>query len=174
MTKRLCIREVAEGDVASIYQLYSIPEVQQYNTYTLHTTIQDSELLLAKWLEEQQAEERSEYIFSINLEQEFVGIIALALGANRKLKLATVWYLILPDYWGQGIATEALSGLLDFAFQKLQLHRVEAGAAIANGASFRVLEKVGMRKEGQKRKVLPLANGWSDNFEYAILEEDWL
>ena len=173
-TNRLLIREIQGQDLAAVFELHSIPEVQQYNTYTLHKSIEDSKIVLEAWLAEQKNMERKEYIFTINLDQKFVGIIALSMASKKKLSLGTVWYLILPDYWGRGIATEALTGLLHFAFKTLKLHRIEAGAAVGNKASYRVLEKVGMKKEGQKRKVLPLANGWSDNFEYAILEEDWL
>jgi RimJ/RimL family protein N-acetyltransferase len=50
---------------------------------------------------------------------------------------------------------------------------MEAGCAVENYASIRVLEKVGMQKEGRRRKVLPLQNGWSDNFEFAILDGDF-
>jgi len=53
------------------------------------------------------------------------------------------------------------------------LHRVGAGVAVQNAGSIRVLEKIGMKLEGRHRKILPLKEGWSDNFEYAILEEDW-
>ena len=48
----------------------------------------------------------------------------------------------------------------------------EAGTAVENIGSIRVLEKAGMTREGQKRKVLPLKKGWSDNYIYAILEDD--
>jgi RimJ/RimL family protein N-acetyltransferase len=50
---------------------------------------------------------------------------------------------------------------------------MEAGCAADNIGSIRTLEKVGMVKEGRKRKVLPLKSGWSDTFEYAILESDF-
>lgn len=62
--------------------------------------------------------------------------------------------------------------MLEFGFTELNLHRIEAGCAVENTGSIRVLEKVGMIREGRKRKVLPLKNGWSDNFHYAILSSD--
>lgn len=61
---------------------------------------------------------------------------------------------------------------MNYGFNVLQLHRIEAGCAVANIGSAKVMEKVGMKQEGRKRKILPLQTGWSDSFEYAILETD--
>ena len=89
-------------------------------------------------------------------------------------RIAEVWYKILPNFWGQGLATEALAELLKFGFLDLGLHRIEAGCAIENVASFKVLGKVGMIREGQKRRVLPLKGQWSDNYIYGILDTDFI
>ena len=50
------------------------------------------------------------------------------------------------------------------------MHRIEVGCAIENVASIRVLEKVGMTREGRKRQVLPIRANWIDNYFFAILE----
>ena len=71
------------------------------------------------------------------------------------------------------MAYEALNKLLDFGFNDMRLHRIEAGCAVENIASSKVLEKVGMTKEGMKRKKLPIRGEWKDNYFYAILEEDF-
>lgn len=172
-TQRLYIREVQQEDLHPLHQLHSIPSVAEFNTYTLHLNLETTQNLLEDWLEEQKKVSRSQFIFSIFSDSTFIGIIALSLCANRKLQLATVWYLILPAFWGKGFATETLKGLFNYAFTHLRLHRIEAGAAIGNVGSLRVMEKAGMIQEGRKRKVLPLSDGWSDNYEYAILKEDW-
>lgn len=83
-----------------------------------------------------------------------------------------VWYKIHPDHWKNGFATEALNRVLDFGFNECNLHRIQAGCAVDNIGSIRVLEKAGMIKEGRGRKLLPLKSGWSDNFEFSILESD--
>jgi RimJ/RimL family protein N-acetyltransferase len=61
---------------------------------------------------------------------------------------------------------------MNFGFKTLKLHRIEAGCAVDNIGSIKVLEKAGMTKEGRRREILPLKSGWSDNFEYAIVETD--
>jgi len=52
------------------------------------------------------------------------------------------------------------------------LHRIEAGVATQNLNSIKLLEKVGMTREGMYRKILPIRGEWVDNYSYAILEED--
>jgi RimJ/RimL family protein N-acetyltransferase len=99
-------------------------------------------------------------------------LIALNLG-KPNFRIAEVWYKLHPAYWRQGFAKEALTTLLQFAFVDLRLHRIEAGCAVENIASISVLEKVGMTREGSKRKVLPIRGSWIDNYTYAILESDF-
>ena len=79
---------------------------------------------------------------------------------------------LLPEYWGKGYATEVAKNLILAGFDKFQLHKVEAGVATDNERSIRVLEKVGMTREGLRRKILPIRGAWKDNFHYAILEDD--
>ncbi|MNL40929.1 Acetyltransferase (GNAT) family protein [compost metagenome] len=77
-----------------------------------------------------------------------------------------------PRFWNKGYATESLKRIIAFGFDDLNLHRIEAGCAVANTGSIHVLEKVGMLREAHTRKLLPLKSGWSDNYGYAILSTD--
>ena len=101
-----------------------------------------------------------------------MGLFGLKL-SHPKFKSAEIWYKIHSSYWGKGYATEAVKAVLRFGFETLKLHRIEAGCAIANVGSIKVLEKSGMALEGRRREILPLKSGWSDNFSYAILESDY-
>ena len=101
-----------------------------------------------------------------------MGLFGLKLG-NKKYKRAEVWYKIHPDYWKKGFATETLRKVVVFGFESLKLHRIQAGSAVNNIGSIKVLEKAGFSREGRGRQVLPLKSGWSDNFEYSILESDY-
>ena len=67
---------------------------------------------------------------------------------NPDLGEGMLWYTIHPSYWSQGYATEAAHRLLNFGFRELRLRRIWADGDPANGASVRVLEKLGMRREG--------------------------
>lgn len=172
-TNRLRLQELSSADLAAIHRLHSLPETDEFNTLGIPATLEATERLLADWLTQQKATPRFSYIFYVKhlITNKFIGLMTLNLG-KPNFRIAEVWYKILPAYWGQGLATEALQELLAFGFRHLHLHRIEAGCAVENTASIRVLEKVGMTREGRKRKVLPIRGEWVDNYFFAILEAE--
>jgi RimJ/RimL family protein N-acetyltransferase len=83
-------------------------------------------------------------------------------------------YCFHRDVWGRGYATEASLALLRFGFEDLDLHRVWTTCDVDNHASARVLEKIGMQREGTLRHDARLRDGtWRDHFVYGILEGQW-
>jgi ribosomal-protein-alanine N-acetyltransferase len=172
-TSRLLIRTITPADLPDVHRLHSLPQTDAFNTLGIPQTVAVTEAVMAGWLQAQAT--NTAYVFCIELLAEsspFIGLIALNLG-EPKYSSAEVWYKLLPGYWGQGYASEALRAVLAFGFGGLKLHRIEAGCAVDNGASARVLEKAGMTREGRKRKKLPIRGEWVDNYFYAMLEEDF-
>ena len=129
--------------------------------------------MVAPWINENQQERVIKHTWLINNRstQEKIGLFGLKL-SNNKYHRGEVWYKIHPEQWSKGYATEALRRVIDYGFNEHKLHRIQAGCAVDNLASIRVLEKAGMTKEGRGRQLLPLKSGWSDNFEFSILETD--
>lgn len=173
-TNRLSIRQLSITDIDNIHALHSLSETDEFNTLGIPETIHTTEKIINEWLVEQNAIPGTSYIFCIELisTKKFIGLISLNLGKTN-YRTAEVWFKIHLDHWRKGYATEALTKLLDFGFNELKLHRIEAGCAVENIASGKVLEKVGMTREGMKRKILPIRGEWYDNYFYAILEEDF-
>ncbi len=172
-TERLIMSELSLNDLSDIHQLHSLTETDEFNTLGIPDSIQVTENLLNQWIEQQKAIPRAAYILRIQLKptNQFVGLMALTVG-KLPFRVAEVWYKILPAYWRQGYTTEALKELLQYGFSSLKLHRIEAGCAVKNIASIKVLEKVGMVREGCKRSVLPIRGEWVDAYSYSILETD--
>ena len=87
---------------------------------------------------------------------------------------ALLGYLVDPAYAGRGIATTVTAALLDRAFGELGLRRVTAGCFADNVASWRVMEKVGMRREQHAvADSWHAEHGWLDGYTYAILADEW-
>jgi RimJ/RimL family protein N-acetyltransferase len=103
---------------------------------------------------------------------EFVGLCGLVF--KPELQDAEVWYLLRPDRWGSGIASEAVHALVEHALGAYRLHRIWASCLPENGASVRVLEKVGFRREGLLRQNLPIQGAWRDTYLYALLAGEWV
>ena len=173
-TSRLTLRELAMVDMENVHHLLSLPETDEFNTLGIPESIQATKSIMAKWMAVQKQEPRLSYIFSIDLSEsnQFIGVIALDLG-KPKYRMAEVWFKVHKEFWNRGYATEALTGVLAFGFNDLKLHRIEAGCAVENIASAKVLEKAGMSREGMMRKKLPIRGEWKDNYCYGILEEDF-
>jgi len=173
ISDRLNLRLITIDDLINIHQLHSFPEVDKFNTLGIPEDLETTRQVITPWIAQHQAEPIQIYTFAIEQKRDntFVGLFGLKL-SQPKFRKAEVWYKIHPDFWKKGFATEALKCVLNFSFQSLKLHRITAGCAVENLGSIKVLEKVGMIREGRGRQVLPLASGWSDNYEYAILEDD--
>jgi ribosomal-protein-alanine N-acetyltransferase len=173
-TERLILRDFKNSDWGALHVLYMKPETVKYNPSGYPENEEASKAIVGGWARQADNAAREKYTAAIisKADLKFVGVISLDLG-DRKYWKGEIWYKLLPDCWGQGLATEATKAMLAFGFEQLQLHRVECGCSIHNIASYKVMEKVGMTREGMKRKVLPLGNDWHDGYIYAILEEEY-
>lgn len=81
-------------------------------------------------------------------------------------------YAFNKRYWDQGYATEASRAVLHVAFSVLQLHRVWATCDVRNVASWRVLEKLGMRREAEFQGDVFQKGTWRSSYLYAMLEDE--
>jgi len=173
-SERLKLIDLNEADLEDIFQLHSSQEVARFNTIGIPLDSEVTRKVIAPLLKPSGNNRKKDYSWTIRDKKtnEFLGEIGISIAPER-YRRATLHYSLLPRYWGNGFATEAANSLIKYCFEELKLHRIEAGCAVDNLASVRVLEKLGMCLEGRKRKVLPLKDGWSDNFEFAILKEDF-
>lgn len=170
---RLRLKEVAYKDTGNIHRLHSIPEVDEFNTLGIPGSLNDSEKLVLEMLDEQLKYPRTSYTWVIEQKEnsEFVGITGLILSGD-KFRLGEIYYKLLPSFWGKGYATEVARTLVNAGFERFHLHKVEAGVAVENQRSIKVLEKCGMTREGLRRKILPIRGKWTDSYHYAIVEDD--
>lgn len=174
-TERLWLREWISSDVPLIHQMLADPAIAPFHTLPSPLSLETVANTLKSTFKDQQNSSRKHFGWSIfsKADGSFVGEIGLQ-GAPVRFRSAEIYYTIHTAYWGKGIATEAAKSVTAFAFQQLKLHRLEAGVETTNLGSIRVLEKIGMRREGLRRKILPMSDGWRDNYLYAMLEEDLL
>jgi RimJ/RimL family protein N-acetyltransferase len=92
---------------------------------------------------------------------------------NPAYRSASLGYCLTEAAWGQGFATEAARALLGWAFDTLDLNRVQAQADTRNHASARVLEKLGFVREGTLREDCIVDGVVSDSWVYGLLEREW-
>jgi ribosomal-protein-alanine N-acetyltransferase len=86
-------------------------------------------------------------------------------------KVAEIGYVLNPDYWNLGLATEAAEIVIEFAFETMKMHRVEAKFMFGNDASLSVMKKLGMKFEGYHRDSM-LVKGKYRTIGYASILSD--
>ena len=82
-------------------------------------------------------------------------------------------WLLGRRYQGRGLATEAVSALVTYCFQNLGLHRISARTGADNASSWRLMERLGMRREADFRESHIVEGEWRDEYIYVILTKEW-
>ena len=111
-------------------------------------------------------------VFRRNDEAVVLGGITLSNVRRGVAETASLGYWIGAGHAHQGYMTEALVCALDFAFERLGLHRIEAACLPNNAASKGLLLKAGFTQEGYTRRYLRINGDWRDHLLFAILRED--
>jgi len=113
------------------------------------------------------------YPFGVFIDRQFAGEINLNNVTRGALQTATVGYWIDQARAGHGYIAEAVVVTSRFAFEQLQLHRLEICIVPRNTNSRRVIEKLNYRCEGVAERFLEIAGTWEDHVRYAITAEEW-
>lgn len=172
-TPRLLLREFRLADELDIHEYASDPEVVRLMIWGPNTP-ELTRAFLARTLEEQKEWPRNSVGLAIELKDErrMIGSIGLRI-KDEPNRTADIGYVLARRYWGRGYMPEAARAIVDAAFRRAGLHRVWATCDPRNRASYRVMEKIGMRREAHFRKNAFEKNEWRDSYLYAILAEDW-
>ena len=145
-TDRLLLREIILDDAPDMLRLHSIPEVQKYTGDPVITSQEE----IREKIEEIRTRDYQNHGFGrwatfLKDGHIFVGWAGLVY--LPEFDEVDLGYRFLPEFWGQGIATEASLAILDYGFNTLKLERIVAIAMKEHKASIRVMEKVGMTFE---------------------------
>ena len=176
-TERLVLRQIREPDVDRLLEIRDQPEVHRW----LLKTVVDPDRFRERWM--RTLTDPNDHSSVVELDGVVIGTASLDVrdGMGQDHAEATVraeaeiGYILDPAYAGKGLATEIAAALLRICFQDLGVRRVTAGCFADNLASWRVLEKVGMRREQHGVQDSWHAElGWVDGYTYAILRDEWL
>jgi ribosomal-protein-alanine N-acetyltransferase len=92
---------------------------------------------------------------------------------DKDPRTAMLWFVLDPALQGQGYVTEAARALVHYAFTELKLHRVWGDCDPRNPASARVMERLGMRREGHLVQNMWIKGEWCDSWIFAVLADEW-
>lgn len=113
------------------------------------------------------------YPFGLFIDQQFAGEVNLNNVTRGALQSGTIGYWIDQARAGHSYTSEAVAVVTKFAFDELQLHRLEICIVPRNANSRRVVEKLRLRNEGVAERYLEINGTWEDHVRYAITAEEW-
>jgi ribosomal-protein-alanine N-acetyltransferase len=171
-TARLRLRPFTGADAAALFALHSNAHVLRYWDSPPWSDPACAERFLA--VSRQMAEDGSGARLAMDRVSDgvFIGWCGLTRW-NPEYRSASMGYCLDDAAWGHGYATEGARALLQWAFDTLDLHRVQAEADTRNVASARVLEKLGFLGEGTLREDCVVNGDVSDSGVYGLLRREW-
>lgn len=165
-TERLILRPFRTDDVQAAYEYMGDFENTKYTRSGIQTFEECVNFV--------NSISEDDYVLAVDYNGKMIGTAELALCEDNQ---GTLGWIIHRDYWGNGFCTEIGRCLLSIAFDEIKLRRVIAHCDAENAGSWRVMEKIGMRREGcfiSGRCAYKYApNKYGDEYSYAILAEEY-
>jgi RimJ/RimL family protein N-acetyltransferase len=171
-TARLLLRPYRPGDVDAVYAYERLPETVRYLSNEPMTRAEAGALVTRRVDSSTLGGvgEAVNMIIELARTGDLVGDCAMLWRSHGQ---AEVGYVLNPAHYGRGYATEAVEALLRLCFEEMGLHRVAARCDARNTASWRVMERAGMRREAHLVQSELIKGEWTDELIYAILRSEW-
>jgi len=169
----LTLRRVKYTDGADLFEIYSNPEVAHYQFFEPWTPEQVEQLVYSQ-----------SDVFAGDPGVPFV--LVAVIRANNKVigdcqitinsvedQQGEIGFTFHPEFTGQGFATRTVNAALGYGFTRLKLHRIMAAVDVRNEPSWRLMERIGMRREAHFVHDNLVNGEWIDDYVYAMLENEW-
>jgi ribosomal-protein-alanine N-acetyltransferase len=169
-TSRLRLRQFRSEDTDAMHECFADPEAMRFWNTPVHTKRIETERVVRRFIDCTPSYYRFWAVAETGSDR-CLGMVNYHDGHIRNKRVA-IGYIINPACRRQGIATEAVSAMLDHCFGELELHRVQAFIQPDNSASRALAEKLGFRCEGVLRDNLRVGGAWRDEMLYALLRTD--
>ncbi len=174
-TKRLILRPFYSKDLPDLYDWASSVNVTRYVNWDRHRTMDDTREFF-KIIQE--LSEKNSLIFMAlqhKASAKMVGSVGIFQRSDLSRYTLELGYCLSDQFWGQGIMVEACLGLVDYSFLNMPyLQRVEANCVVENVGSRRVMEKIGMQREGVLRNFMEKDGQIYNSYMYSVLRNEWM
>ena len=173
-SERLILRRFRDSDLAPFVAYRNDPEVARYQSWYSFDE-REARAFIREMGSAQPGVPGEWFQFAVESKESgnLVGDCALQVDGQEPYR-AEIGFTLAREHQGRGFASEAVSRLLDFAFEELGLHRIVAIADCRNKPSWALLERIGMRREGHFLDSVWFKGEWSDEYLYAVLKDEWL
>jgi len=169
---RVALRWLKESDAGALFGIFSNPTVMRYWSTLPMSDIAQARKLIADIHEGF----RTRRLFQwgvVRLEDARVIGTCTLFAINESQGRAELGYALGHEYWGRGYMKEALTALVDFAFGKLGMRRLEADIDPRNAGSLHAVERLGFRREGVLRERWNVNGELQDSVVLGLLSHEW-
>lgn len=167
-TDRFLLRNYEHSDWERVHLYGADPDFSKYELWGPNS-IEDTQKFIADMVEQAASTPRYKFDFAICLKDS--GLLIGGCGIRRETemsKVASLGWAINPEFQSMGYATEAAKALIKFGFEKLNLSVIYATCDTRNNASFRVMEKIGMKRVGFIKGTIEVKGYIRDSYRYEM------
>lgn len=169
---RIHLRWLVESDVDALHAVFSDPEVMRFWSTPPHPDKGATRALLAEIHDYFNRQELFQWGVALQDDDTVIGTCTL-FRIDAKNRRAEIGYALAREHWRKGYMAEALNALLAFAFDDLDLIRLEADVDPDNAASIRCLERLGFKREGFARERWLVDGKAYDSVLFGLLRREW-
>jgi RimJ/RimL family protein N-acetyltransferase len=170
--RRVLLREPREDDAERLCEFVRDEEVTRFLAIDPPDSPDDTRFFIEKCREHRLQDREYVFVIADLASDEPMGVTGLR-QLEMPMRTAQVGTWMARRYWGQGFNAEAKRLLLDFAFDSVKLHRVEARIAVDNRRSQRAFERLGGRREGLLRESFFKNGAYQDQYLFVVFEQEW-
>ena len=173
-TARLRLRPFSRGDVDAVFAYRRLDEVSRY-LFDVPLSREECALAVQQRIGQIALEaEGDKIILAVELTAtgQLVGEVSL-IWRSVDARQGEVGWIFDPAHQGRGYATEAANAMFDLGFGPGDMHRLSARCDVRNEASWRLMERLGMRREAHFREHAIFKSAWDEEYIYAILWQEW-
>ena len=169
---RIRLRWISDKDTDEFYAIYSNPEVMRYWSTPPLPDREAAANLIKKIHEDWKRRVILKWGIALRTDNQLIGSITL-FNLDFNHRRAEIGYALGREFWGQGYMNEALMALLKYAFEDLNLHRIEADVDPRNTASIKTIERLGFQREGYLRERWQVNGEIQDAYFYGLLRQEF-
>lgn len=171
-TTRLTLRRLELSDAEMMFSNWTSDDnVTRFLRWNAHKTIDDTKKMIQQWINNYPDD--STYYWGIYLKDgEMIGSIGVNITSEYDFN-GSLGYKLGSRWWNQGYASEAARAVIDYMFRNTDIERIDAFSSVENSASGKVMEKIGMQREGLLRHYYKTRDGFHDCSLYGIIRNIW-
>jgi ribosomal-protein-alanine N-acetyltransferase len=172
VTERLVLRRYTRDDIPDVLGLAADPSFAWLISKNIPATKEDIRKYIDLQISYQPFEK--DKVFELAIERKEDGKVIGLLGMIRRdPEQGEVGWGLGVEYRGQGYATEAARAMMEYGFHSLGLHRIHADTNSNNLRSWRIMERLGMKREAVLRDSVYEEGKWLDRYVYGMLADEW-